>query len=833
MFLVALLIIPIASAAGLDDATVTNTADISKSKSSLGLQDEIKKITHYAEEYETGNINYVKLMVHTAASRENINELMGGKELGMDGGMVVTASEIERVLGEPDSNGHGRWAWLQSEEREIKLDKPVPVWKKIVFDGKKIQIRFNAYPMAFKKSGEIKIFYNINVDAEFKSKEDERDFGDDVDEIEGLAKIFSENPSEGNGEKLARKSVEIERAFEQYAREGAGANKDCKDLMNQILGSESRMDTQTLLVKEATFYSDDMFEVILRLEMCEDCEWRWINMNSWIDGRVDFEEGSSTVNKRKYESLSDDDFKREIKSILDVYKRALEQGDMKTAMSVQKNLWVINEAWNEKANNVWDVVEKQIESERSLRSEEEMGNYDWEGENEKREKKVSELQENSFVLRKTFYENLFNQFDDVRDINYQELRYEKRLIEEFKLVGSEICDNGVDDNGDEEIDCGDGSCAGDPCGKSDVIVGEGNDSQIIVVDMYCIESTCQVREEDLVVPEAVCGDNNCELGEELTCFEDCQICPEYDAVPCEDGIVILGGLDENECVLPPVCIVQNNSCGDNSDCAQPLCGSASCVKGECKIGELELCTNPDCVDGEEEIEECENGDKIVTDICVAGLWESTGLMCEEDVEYYCEGNKLYLGEELILECGDEEGCDAENQECVAIECLGVVCESKCEDNVLYTTGHCDEDAGECAYDSVKECGENAECDARREMCLSEVCSYTDCNYEPQCGDSELFRFECEPESGECVKSVIETCAEDEFCSPKEDGCISSEEKPECGNDICERGKGESEVNCAVDCEEKGAGEECIVREDCGGEHDVCSNGWCVTLPEIV
>ena len=37
------------------------------------INDEIQKITHYAEEYEVGNIDYVKLLVHIAASRESEN----------------------------------------------------------------------------------------------------------------------------------------------------------------------------------------------------------------------------------------------------------------------------------------------------------------------------------------------------------------------------------------------------------------------------------------------------------------------------------------------------------------------------------------------------------------------------------------------------------------------------------------------------------------------------------------------------------------------------------------------------------------------------------------
>ena len=36
---------------------------------------EIKSITHYAEEYEIGNIDYVKLLIYISKSRQNLNEI--------------------------------------------------------------------------------------------------------------------------------------------------------------------------------------------------------------------------------------------------------------------------------------------------------------------------------------------------------------------------------------------------------------------------------------------------------------------------------------------------------------------------------------------------------------------------------------------------------------------------------------------------------------------------------------------------------------------------------------------------------------------------------------
>ena len=97
---------------------------------------EIKSITHYAEEYETGNIDYVKLLVYISKSRQNLNEILGATEQQMGG--VLKQEKIRSILGEPIEET--KWVWSEGEEQDKKLDSPVPAWKKIVFDGKKIQI---------------------------------------------------------------------------------------------------------------------------------------------------------------------------------------------------------------------------------------------------------------------------------------------------------------------------------------------------------------------------------------------------------------------------------------------------------------------------------------------------------------------------------------------------------------------------------------------------------------------------------------------------------------------------------------------------------------------
>ena len=83
----------------------------------------------------------------------------------------------------------------------MKLDKYVPIWKKIVFDGKKIRITLSAYPSVFKKrTGENLLIYRLNFETEFKKPEEQLDIISKINEIKTLAEKFNSEPSNENAE---------------------------------------------------------------------------------------------------------------------------------------------------------------------------------------------------------------------------------------------------------------------------------------------------------------------------------------------------------------------------------------------------------------------------------------------------------------------------------------------------------------------------------------------------------------------------------------------------------------------------------------------------------
>lgn len=77
-------------------------------------------------------------------------------------------------------------------------------------------------------------------------------------------------------------SVSVEKSFESYFKQ---SGEECESIMGNIFGTENKRQTQNMFVQEINFCEGDNFEVIGRLEMCDDCEWNWINLDFRVDGR--------------------------------------------------------------------------------------------------------------------------------------------------------------------------------------------------------------------------------------------------------------------------------------------------------------------------------------------------------------------------------------------------------------------------------------------------------------------------------------------------------------------------------------------------------------------
>ncbi len=701
--------------------------------SASSVEDEIQRVTYYAEEYETGNIDYVQLQLYLSSVRQNLNEILG--VIDRNEGGLLNEDQIKGSLGEPTENTN--WIWVESQEREKKLENSVPVWNKIIFDGKKIQIRLDAWPSLYSKKlsridNEIRdleerggsleeieelkkelseesldegvIVYRLNFNVEFKRPEDQLNIQDKISEIQQLAQEFNSDPSNENAEKLAKESVNAERAFESYIRQG---QNQCIDLMNSIFGSENQRGTEKLIVKEIVFYSGEDFESIARLEMCDDCEWSWIGLNFWVEARgfnTQEEEQGLHSSPEEYRNLEFEGFEIKVKELLEEYKNALVERDFKKANRISQSFWALNDAWSQSSNDVWQDIEKIFEAKRQSMTQEQQNeyysNYGWVKDEQEKRKMIREIVQQNYEKRKAFYKNLFSSYELKKEFYYEQVSFEKRLVEEFKEFGEEICSNNIDDNNNEQIDCAESQCGGKFCGKETVEVTEGNETITKTVDLYCIAGTCQIKEEIIDMNVSICGNNICEEGEATntqqngTCGQDCITCLEYPPLECA-GRVIFSGQDEQGCPLQPICFEEEAiTCIVDEDCEDPLCGDATCVEGVCQVLTLTECRESECIDGQEKTEHCNSGESITVGVCIDGLWSETGVECESGE--VSETEEIIEEEVVDTECSVRSDCGGENDVCSNGRCVTLpqVVEEEQEEVVEEELEEVEEEIGE-------------------------------------------------------------------------------------------------------------------------------------------
>ena len=655
------------------------------------VNDEMKKVTHYAEEFETGNINYIQFLVYLSSVRENLNEILGAT--GKEYGGIVKQEQVRSILGEPQEET--KWVWVENENREKKLEDDVPIWKKIVFDGKKIRITLSAHPSIFKKKspelkekirklkdeekieevkllekeGEDILVYRLNFEKEFKKPKDQLDIKSKIDNIQLLAEDFNSNPSKGNAEKLAKESVNAERTFESFFKQNQGK---CEDTMSSIFGSENKRDDMKTMVQEISFYEGENFEAMMRLEMCDDCEWNWININMWMEGRGKFNppemKDSEKDSRERYRQMTSEEFKAETIELIESMTISLEQEDYSSAMSSSQKLMTLTEAWNEVANNVWEEIDKIYKQEEESMSEEERQdmwqNYGWIAREQERRGKEKELRQISYEERKNFYLGLFAGYEK-KEFYFEQKEFEKRLVQEFKTFGKEICDNNEDDNDDGQIDCSDSQCGGKLCGKLVNVGAIENETFESVTELYCIAGTCQQKEFEEIMNTNICGNNICEGNETFSCMADCVSCSTYDAINCS-GKVIFSGEDASGCPLAPICIGGEESCVIDDDCTDPLCGDAVCSKGLCIVRELKECSESQCVDGAEKINKCGSGEEIISEFCIAGVWKSTGKGCGGEI-----GEEVVEENIVSNECSVKEDCGGVDDVCSNGKCVTI------------------------------------------------------------------------------------------------------------------------------------------------------------------
>ncbi|MFN7131629.1 MAG: hypothetical protein ACK4N5_06075, partial [Myxococcales bacterium] len=158
----------------------------------------------------------------------------------------------------------------------------------------------------------------------------------------------------------------------------------------------------------------------------------------------------------------------------------------------------------------------------------------------------------------------------------------------------------------------------------------------------------------------------------------CQMCPVYDAAPCppERRCTKPGGVDENGCPLPPICVPcggceSDKECGKGEICDEDSQCGISCVPG-CR-------SDADCASGEY----CYGGGAVCdacgcsTPRCMKKVSCATDRDCPPNA--VCEpGPDCASGRTCVVGCrkGTRENCGP-GQLCMALGCFTCPCPDTC------------------------------------------------------------------------------------------------------------------------------------------------------------
>ena len=493
--------------------------------------------------------------------------------------------------------------------------------------------------------------------------------------------------------------MNAERIFESHFRQ---SGEKCESVMGNIFGTENKRQTQQLLVQEIDFCEGDNFEVIARLEMCEDCEWNWINLDFRIESRgpnSNFKEEQNSFLPKSFERMSIAELEGEIQKTINEIKQLCENKDFNSIMRTKNKLWPLNDALNQKSNNVWEEVDKtfksQVESMTQEQRQEFDQNYGWIKQEQEKRKKVKEIAKKNYEERKQFYSNLFSGYNK-KEFSFSQVEFQKRIVEEFKEKGEEICDNNQDDNENQAIDCADGQCGGKICGRGKNFIQDENGTKEIEVDFYCIEKECKAREEIL------------ELVKNISFA-----CQELPFIECSEGSKAFFSRYDNEtnCPIETSCLNEIDSCESNEDCLSPACGIAECIEKKCEVTGLTECRKSECIDGDEKI--CESNGKIV-ELCENGFWKKID-ECEQEAEIR---EQPISGNECLSanDCGENNVCN--NGMCQLIPQVIIIAPEELEENLESETEEQISNENE-EENSQQDSGENLELESSFETEESE------------------------------------------------------------------------------------------------------------------
>ncbi len=736
------------------------------------IEDKINSIAHYAEEYEVGNINYLQLNVHGHKIRADLNLMLGGG-IGPDEWGRIPVENVEMAFGPPTD--YTNWVWVENKQMDKRFDEEMPWWEKIIFDGRKVQIIFHASPHTIEgEGGEIFKYYSVDLNVKFKERF-QFDIDAILDEVTSLITEYDLTRTRKVGEVLVRKMLEYERLIRNYIQDNV---ENCVEIVGGFFKPEERWPEQTMMRWKFSLYPGSDFDVEANFDMCEECEWHWVYMGFWVEGRGPVQIFKSPelhlgkldqqIDEEYYWGLTIDELNQELKNTVFEIRDEAENFDKTRSEDFPKKFFFnrfkieqINRILDGKYNDVHRFDQSVARRIEAGEVEGPGGCENFEGCRRYCEKRgnMEECRKFTYNLRVEFIEDMFREYD-IRITPTEQIEWEKRLFENLEvyqdswcrhvddfqcaddegcvdgncvlaLGGDETCDNNEDDDGDNVVDCQDPDCWEERhCGK-------------LCEDTCNRDGGCWQTTHELC--RSVCGECwECGGGEE--CHSICEI----ECNPCHNSEEVRGACDDCwacEDESYGGCYV---SCKPCDECNKRRMGIINDIFERARAGEIR--TPGGCMSEEECNDYCnlqQEGE------CWDQLRE-IGLHSEEfDCSGECKECSVCNYDQGNFKCNEKQHFDREKGYCICDEgfydCDGNW-ENGCETDLPCGKGRCFEECEEC--DTCWGEMEGMNCGQGFEECVLE-CSRS---FPPDClGCAESCVISCEEKRSTCESGCDNFC----------------------------------------------------------------------------
>lgn len=387
-----------------------------------------------------------------------------------------------------------------------------------------------------------------------------------------------------------------------------------------------------------------------------------------------------------------------------------------------------------------------------------------------------------------------------------------------------------------EADCDDGNtCTQDICQQNGQCA---NLSQPNCVKKCTSAAECN---DNQVCTLDGCNNGKCEHKPKPGCTPACKNHSDCDdGIKCTDDtctkVTSASGEVATKCVHQPAqgCTKCSSvaQCNDNDKCTQDVCNTQA---GFCENPVIPGCGN---AGGCQNNAACNDNNACTTDKCNAGKCEYAQIICKDTnacTYDSCDEKSGVCKYQPVPNCGKKCGssqeCD-DGSKCVTQLCVQGACKAynqkTCNDNNSCTYDTCDHDSGQCGYAKIAGC-DNGKCVTKDDCNDGDACTNDTCstwsgkcnNYKvPNCtiGKKCSGPADCNDQNG-CTSDL---CSKGECLSVP----ISCDDKNPCTNDGCQSFTGacyHSQISgcVAVKCDKAS---DCNDLNKCTA--DTCDSGYC-------